>query len=104
MSVASVPPPPLPPAPPQPAGKQAVTAFVLGILGLACCPLFGPFAWYMGKQEQAAIAQGLSPASGEGMAKAAFVLGILGSIYMAGAVLWVFFMGGLAFISAAFNH
>jgi hypothetical protein len=104
MSVASLPPPPLPPAPPQPAGRQAVTALVFGILGLGCCPLFGPVAWYLGKQESAAIAQGTSPASGEGMAKAAFILGILGTIYMAGIALWVFFMGGMAVLSAMFNH
>jgi hypothetical protein len=101
MSVASLPPPP---APPQSASSQAVTAFVLGLLGLTCCPLVGPVAWYLGKQEAAAIAAGRSPASGEGIAKAGFILGILGSIYLAGGLLWMFFLGGMAFLSALFNH
>jgi hypothetical protein len=90
--------------PPQSASSQAVTAFVLGILGLICCPLMGPIAWYLGKQESAAIAQGRSPAAGEGIAKTGFILGILGSIYLAGALLWIFFLGGMAFLSAMFNH
>jgi hypothetical protein len=101
MSVASLPPPP-PPA--QSASSQAITAFVLGLLGLVCCPLLGPIAWFLGKQETAAIAQGRSPASGEGIAKAGFILGILGSIYLAGVMLWVFFLGGMAVLSAMFNH
>jgi hypothetical protein len=101
MSVASLPPPP-PPA--QSASSQAVTAFVLGLLGLTCCPLVGPVAWFLGKQEAAAIAAGRSPASGEGIAKAGFILGILGTIYLAGGLLWMFFLGGMAFLSAMFSH
>jgi hypothetical protein len=90
--------------PQQSASSQAVTAFVLGILGLICCPLMGPIAWYLGNQESAAIAQGRSPAAGEGIAKTGFILGILGTIYLAGALLWIFFMGGMAILSAMFNH
>jgi hypothetical protein len=90
--------------PQQSASSQAVTAFVLGILSLVCCPLMGPIAWYLGKQEAAAIAQGRSPAAGEGIAKTGLILGILGSIYLAGALLWIFFLGGMAILSAMFNR
>jgi hypothetical protein len=90
--------------PQQSASRQAVTAFVLGILGLTCCPLVGPIAWYLGKQESDAIAQGRSSAAGEGIAKTGFILGILGSIYLAGFLLWVFFLGGVAFLSAVLNR
>jgi hypothetical protein len=93
-----------PPQPPQSASSQAVTAFVLGILGLICCPLVGPVAWYLGKQESEAIAQGRSPVAGAGIAKTGFILGILGSIYLAGTLLWIFFLGGWVFLSAMFNR
>ncbi len=92
------------PQSPQSASSQAITALVLGILGLVCCPLMGPIAWYFGKQESAAIAQGRSPLAGEGIAKAGFILGILGSIYLAGTLLWIFFLGGSVFLSAMFNR
>ena len=84
--------------------RQAVTAFVLGILGLICCPLVGPIAWYLGKKESEAIAQGRSSAAGEGIAKTGFILGILGTIYLAGGLFWIFFWGGMAVLSAIFNR
>ena len=86
------------------ASTQAITSLVLGILGLVCCPLLGPVAWFLGDQEAKAIAQGRSPATGEGIAKIGFILGILGSIYLAGVALWVFFLGGMAVLSAMFHH
>jgi hypothetical protein len=92
------------PGPPQSASSQAVTAFVLGLLSLLCCPLLGPVAWFLGKQEAEAIAQGRSSVTGEGIAKAGFILGILGTIYLAGALLWVFFLGGMTFLSAMLHH
>jgi len=86
------------------ASTQAITALVLGMLSLVCCPLLGPVAWYLGDQESKAIAQGRAPAAGEGIAKIGFILGILGSIYLAGVILWIFFLGGMAVLSAMFNH
>ena len=35
---------------PPPNHRSATTALVLGILGVVCCPIFGPFAWSIGKK------------------------------------------------------
>ncbi len=89
------------PAPPSAkASGRATTALVLGILGFVCCQLCAPFAWYIGNQEVKAIKQGTSPAAGQGLAMAGMILGIIGSILLVFAVIWIFFMGGLAILSA----
>jgi hypothetical protein len=92
------------PGQPQSASTQAITALILGLLSLVCCPLLGPIAWYLSDQESKAITQGRSPAAGEGIAKAGFILGILGTIYLAGITLWIFFLGGMAILTTMFNH
>jgi hypothetical protein len=79
---------------------RATTALVLGILGFLCCQLCAPFAWYIGKNEVAAIKAGTSPASGQGTAMAGMILGIIGTIFLVLGVIWIFFMGGLAMMSA----
>jgi hypothetical protein len=113
------PPPPIPPAPPSyapppsyggppPAGGgggggtsgKATTSLVLGILGILCCGLLAPVAWIMGKGELDAIRRGQSSPAGEGVAKAGYILGIIGTILFVFAILWVFLWGGLAFLSA----
>jgi len=92
--------PQIPPPPAAKASGRATTALVLGILGFVCCQLCAPFAWYIGNQEVKAIKQGSSPAAGQGLAMAGMVLGIIGSIFLVFAVIWIFFMGGLAILSA----
>jgi len=88
---------------PQTASTQAIIALVLGLLSLICCGILGPFAWYLGSQELKAIAAGSSPAAGEGLAKVGMILGILGTIYLGLVTLWIFFMGGMAILSAFFS-
>ena len=92
------------PGQPQKSSSQATTALVMGILSFLCCGIFAPIAWYLGNREIKAIQAGASPVSGEGIAKAAMILGIIGTIYLAIAVFWIFFMGGMAILSAMFNH
>lgn len=92
------------PQPPQSASSQAVTALVFGILSLVCCALMGPVAWYLGNQETAAIREGRSPAAGDGFAKAATILGIIACCLLALQLLWVFFFGGMAMLSALAGH
>ncbi|HEX6864988.1 MAG TPA: DUF4190 domain-containing protein, partial [Thermoanaerobaculia bacterium] len=89
---------PPPPSPPPASSSQAVTALVLGILGIVCCGLLAPIAWYLGNQELQAIRQGRAPATGEGLAKAAQILGIIGTILLVLTVLWIFFAGGMAIL------
>ncbi|HSS51309.1 MAG TPA: DUF4190 domain-containing protein, partial [Thermoanaerobaculia bacterium] len=69
MSVASPPPPPPSSqylSPPQSASTNAIVSLVLGILGVICCGLMAPIAWYLGNQELKAIQAGSSPAAGDG--------------------------------------
>lgn len=86
---------------PQSASTQAVTSLVLGILSIVtCCGILAPIAWYIGNQEIKAIREGRSSAAGEGLAKAGMILGIIGTLWMAMILLWIFFWGGLTILSA----
>src|SRR5512140_2729108 len=91
----------MPSAPTQQAtSSRATTALVLGIVGIVCCQLCGPFAWWMGKQELEAVRAGSSPASNEGMAKAGMILGIVGTILLGLSFVWILFGGFAAIMSA----
>ena len=96
-------PPPAPPAAPQGSTGKATTALVLGILGVVCCGLLAPVAWYMGSKELEAIAAGQSPASGETSAKVGKILGIVGTVLLGLSVIWVFFAGGMAVLQGLGN-
>lgn len=90
---------------PQSSG-QATTALVLGILGLLCCQLLGPFAWYIGNKELKAISAGVAPRSGEGTAKAGMILGIVATCLLGLALVWLcltVIFGGLSILGALAN-
>lgn len=91
---------PPPPGAADKASSRATTALILGILGFVCCQLCAPFAWYMGKEETKAIKAGQSSAAGQGLATAGMILGIIGTIFLVFGVLWIFFFGGMAILSA----
>lgn len=65
-----------------PESSQAVTALVLGILGVITCPFLGPVAWVLGRRELAGIDTGRRPPDGRSMASAGRVLGIIGSFFI----------------------
>lgn len=68
---------PKPPA----ASTRATAALILGILSLICAGfLTGIPAIILGSMEMKAIKAGLSPASGEGIAKVGYILGIVGTV------------------------
>jgi hypothetical protein len=90
------PPPPPPSSAAASASGQAITALVLGILGVTCCGLLAPVAWYLGQAELAAIREGRSPGAGQGLATAAKILGIIGTILLVFWVIWIFLWGGMA--------
>ena len=74
---------------------------VLGILGFLCCQLCAPFAWYIGKTRRSkAIKAGHEPGRRPGTAMAGMILGIIGTIFLVLGVLWIFFFGGMAILSA----
>jgi hypothetical protein len=85
---------------PNPSGAQskATTILVLGILGIVCCGLLAPVAWYMGKNEVRLIEAGHLPAASLGTAKAGMICGIVGTILLALTCLWVFIGGGMAIL------
>lgn len=93
------------PVPPPPAAAastsgRATTSLILGIVGILCCQLCAPFAWWLGSKEIQAIKAGQSPAGGQGVATAGMILGIIGTILFAFALVWILFFGGLAMLSA----
>jgi uncharacterized membrane protein YjgN (DUF898 family) len=83
-----------------PRSSQATTILVLGIISIICCQIAGPIAWYMGRQELNRIQAGAISAQDEGTTKAGMILGIISSILLVLALLWVVFFGGLAFLAA----
>ena len=98
MSDPNAPVPPLPPtggpgqpmyAAPQPTGK-AIAAMVTGILGLTmCCFPIGIVAWVLGKQAEREIRASGGRLGGDGMAKAGWIMGIIGTV---GSLLYLAFI------------
>ena len=88
------------------ASNQAITALILGIAGILtvwCCgfgALVAPFGWYLGHKELQMIASGQSSASGQGIAQAGKILGLIGTILGVLMLAWILFAGGLAFFQA----
>ena len=78
--------------------NRPTIVLVLGILGIVCCGLLAPVAWFMGSAELKSIRSGSSPAAGEGLAKAGMILGIIGSVLLILSLLWIFFAGGMAIL------
>jgi mannose/fructose/N-acetylgalactosamine-specific phosphotransferase system component IIC len=100
-------PPPAPPASPS-ASREAVTALVLGILGIVCCGFVAPVAWYLGQNELRAILEGRASTAGEGMATAGKILGMIGTaLLVLGLIvglLWTLFFGGMAALQGFTNR
>ena len=86
-----------PPVPPQPTADGAVPALVLGIIGIMLCPICAPFAWSMGGRVEREIDACAGALGGRGMATAARVLGIVGTVLLAVYVLvfvvWIVLIG-----------
>lgn len=90
---------------PESPSSQAITALILSLLGFStCCHLLSPIAWYLGWQEQKAIREGRSPQQGEVLAKIATILGMVGTLILVFFLFWVFFLGGMAVLSAMANR
>ena len=62
-----------------PNASNAVTALVLGILGIVLCPLLGPFAWVLGRKGEQEVDAAGGVVGGRGLATAGKVLGIIGT-------------------------
>ena len=102
----AMPPPPPPgygaggyqqPPPSQDTSGKAIASLVLGIAGFLCCPIIcSTIAIVLGKQAQSEIA--LNPTlGGEGLAKAGFILGIVGlALGVLGLVFYIILIIGSA--------
>jgi len=84
------PPGPLPPpdgyyaGPPVGARKAdgAITALVLGILGIVLCQLCAPFAWSLGRKAERQVDASGGTLGGRGEATAGKILGIIGCVFL----------------------
>lgn len=80
-----------------PEASQATTAMVLGILGIFVT-ILGPVAWWIAQRELEAIDSGRRPPENRGTAKAARVLGIVGTVLLGlGVALLVAMYSGAIF-------
>ena len=92
-------PPVIPGAVPQQSSK-ATMAVVFGVLGIVCCGLLAPVAWYLANDELKAIDAGRLSETNRGMAQVAKILGIIGSILLVIGLLWIIFFGGMTMLGA----
>ena len=82
------------------ASTQALTALIVGILGIvSCCFLLSPVAWYIGSQEIRSIREGRSSAEGEVIANVGRLLGMVGTALLALLLIWIVAFGGLAVLA-----
>jgi len=79
---------------------RGVMLLVFGILGLLCCIIFAILAWVMGSSDLKAMAEGKMDSSGEGLTKAAKILGIIGCVFGILSLVWMVFFGGMAALGA----
>ena len=80
-----------------PESSQATTALVLSILGLVLCWVLPPVAWVIANGELRGIAEGRRDPNGRGMATAARIMGIIGTVLLIigiGIFLLVFISSG----------
>lgn len=80
--------------------SKATMAVVFGVLGIVCCGLLAPVAWYLASEELKSIDAGRLPETNRGMAQVAKILGIIGSILLVLGLLWILFFGGMAVLGA----
>jgi len=77
---------------------RGVLILVLGILSLVFCPILGPVAWIMGKQDLTEIDAGRMDPEGRGLTLAGMVCGIVETAMIILGLL--FFVGFLVLMLA----
>ena len=58
---------------------RGATILTLGIVGLVCCQIMGPFAWIMGNNDLAEMRNGQMDPSGRGITQAGMIMGMIGT-------------------------
>lgn len=75
---------------------------IFGVLGLICCIIFGILAWVMGQGDLKEMAAGRMDPNGEGLTKAAKILGIISVVLnVLGLLIWGLMMAGIFTAAAA---
>ncbi len=74
------------PTPAYTQSSKAGLALTFSILGLLCCGILAPVAWFLAQAELSGIKTGQADPSKKGLATTALVLGIIGT------VVWVLMM------------
>ncbi len=87
---------------PEKASGMAITALILGILGLPCCCgmtglgwVLGIIAIVIGFMENGKIGRGETSSKGKAMAMIGIVLGFIDVLLGCLQILWIIFWGGL---------
>ncbi|MFN8015898.1 MAG: DUF4190 domain-containing protein [Acidimicrobiia bacterium] len=83
-----------------PNDSGAVPALVFGILGLACCGIFGPVGLIMGARSRKRIKESNGTLGGDGLALAGFICGIIGTVSLVIGVIYVLGMALVAIVGS----
>lgn len=70
---------------------KATTSLILGILGVVLCSVLAPFAWRIGKSTVDEIDASNGQLGGRGAAQAGYIMGIIGTIILGLAVVFLVF-------------
>jgi len=71
-----------------PNDSQATLALILGIVSVLCCALAGPFAFFIGNGSRNRIQASGGTLGGYGMATAGWIMGIIGTVFLALEILY----------------
>ncbi|MBK8470517.1 MAG: DUF4190 domain-containing protein [Actinomycetales bacterium] len=71
---------------------QGTLILILGILSIVICGLTGPFAWSMGRKALREIDTSGMAYSNRGQVQAGMITGIIGSVFLLLAILYLIFV------------
>jgi len=88
---------------PAPTHGSATTALVLGILSLVVCGPLGIPAFIIGRRAEREVKMSQGQLSGEGLAKAGWIMGLIAMILMVLAVLLIILLVAIGAMSSSSN-
>jgi ABC-type Fe3+ transport system permease subunit len=88
---------------PAPNHGSATTALVLGILSLVVCGPLGIPAYIIGKRAEREVKMSQGQLSGEGLAKAGWIMGLIAMILMALGILLLILLVAFGVLSSSSN-
>jgi hypothetical protein len=88
---------------PAPTHGSATTALVLGILSLVVCGFLGIPAYIVGKRAEREVKMSQGTLSGEGLAKAGWIMGLIAMILMALGILLLILLLAVGVMSSPGN-